>query len=94
MKFGTIEYDVKRSRNFGFSDKFKKNPKKIQTDAANANVEKKHTVSEATNPIEENTVFDKPELPPDWIKESITGEQSYDASVKDIRAQLKSTIVS
>jgi hypothetical protein len=90
MKFGTIAYDVRKSRNYGLRDKLKKTPKKVDL----KDVEHKQAAPEQTKPIEENPVFDKPELPPDWVQESLTGEKSYDESVKEIRAHLKTTIVS
>ena len=89
MKFGSIAYDVRKSRNYGLRDKLMKMQKKADPNV----VEQRIEAAEPMKPIEENPLFDKPELPPDWVKDSVTGEKSYDESVKDIRAHLKTTFV-
>lgn len=34
-----------------------------------------------------------PQLPPGWVKQTITGDASYDETVKEISNKLKPTIV-
>ena len=37
--------------------------------------------------------FSLPQLPKDWVKETLTGSISYDQTVSDISSQLKRTLV-
>jgi len=87
MNFGTFEYDLK-AKNAYFSRTDKHSNKKKQhfnTKKSYSNVKTKEENDEQP--------FIGPVLPPNWIKETITGDQSYDETVKEIRDKLKRTLV-
>jgi len=63
MKFGSIAYDVRKSRNYGLRDKLKQMQMKSDSNV----VEQRKEAAESMKSIEENPLFDKPELPPDWV---------------------------
>lgn len=77
--FGTLEYDMiqKKKQTLRFENKnFKGNKKKIQ--------------KKLVQNVNESTVYG-PQLPEGWVKETITGNQSYDETVKEIRFQLRAS---
>jgi hypothetical protein len=80
MNFGTFEYDLRAKNNY-FSRKDKYNNRKINNSKAQMKEEK----------VEQPIIG--PMLPPNWIKETITGNESYDETVKEIRDKLKKTLV-
>lgn len=88
MKFGTFEWDLMQKNepykriSFGGKKKVKKTTKegtsKMPERSNDGDVESKNV---------------GPKLPPDWVKTTQTGSQSYDETVHGINCQMKETIV-
>ena len=86
IKFGTVEYEAKKPffenkiRNKQISKKkpTEENPKMNATDKT-----KKTTIAP----------YSLPQLPDNWVKETLTGSSSYDQTVTEISSQLKRTLV-
>ena len=87
MNFGTLKYDLMMKN---FATKLRPRRKKKVID-------KKKVVKSISQiqQTEENLLINEPKLPENWVKtNTITGDESYDQTVNNIRLQLKSTIVS
>ncbi len=78
MGFGTLKYDLMVKK---FAQKLRPSKKKAKK-------------SVVLKPSEENPLINEPKLPEGWVKATLTGDESYDQSVNNIRLQLKTTIVS
>ena len=87
MKFGTVEYDLRAKKSYFSREDKHFNKKKQHFDKKGNN---------SNSQIKEENVeqpFIGPMLPPNWVKETITGDQSYDETVKEISDKLKRTLV-
>ena len=83
MGFGTIKYDLMSKK---FANKLHPVKKQVTKKKAIKSVNE-----EAAN--KEGLLINEPKLPDNWVKDTITGNQSYDETVQTIRLKLKSTIV-
>lgn len=81
MNFGTLNYDLMSHKSVF------KNVNKSKINNLNKNKFK-------NNEEKVSEYYDNPKLPEGWTKDTITGNESYDQTVKAIRTQLKSTVVS
>lgn len=83
--FGTPEYEAKSQAYFeGLKEKKKKSFKSNSRALGR----------EPGLVKEENPMVKYPELPEGWVKPTMTGDASFDETVKEISNQLKRTIVS
>ena len=82
MSFGTPQFELKSQSFENKKNKYKKKKEKnkISTDTN-------------TNKDEKDPMVNYPQLPEGWVKESYTGNPSYDETANEINAQMKRTIV-
>ena len=90
MKFGTLEYDLKASSSFS-KHKFKKKKNDfLKKKEIKNNVE----VETMNKEVEKNKdLVCYPKLPDGWVRNTNTGDLSYDLTVNEISNKLKRTIV-
>ena len=95
MGYGTLEYEMLAKSNPNTSFKGKKGGFKGKHDAKGKFLPrcKKEELEKMAEEKEKDPMVKYPQLPDNWVKQTITGEASYDETVKEISNQLKRTIV-
>ena len=91
MQFGTVEYDLKNQNEPKKRAKFNKNKSNRNKNNTNNKTVKKETEKVQSNKEQPMAIY--PQLPDNWIKPTLTGNESLDETAFEIEQKLKRTLV-